>query len=646
MYNAKNGKNNNKSIVIFEQIGFFSIPLVFLYLWRNYKVIFLEIAPNLEKNNIFKKKFVSGQIKRISFFDYDLISLYHLNNKLIADIERIYEDEVKNSLEIFLERWIKTPHIHAVYKKALCYKLITLYRMDYILTTLHATEKKEIIFIPDEIYYTFKQYPFGKNVFNQGFITIPFWAKVSCSFLTGIQKLFSLIIIVLLPLWILFQIGIPSIKKRERKHYQVGIRVSSDDWALNNRYRSFDFLIDGKCLNNENTLFCIEEKIPDQYREKLKERKYCTVELKKSLKGSDFSFIFKNIIGNFGPAWINILVRTLGQSSFITMLTAEIFYKYLIWSKFLDNYHLNHYVSYNEYLPADIVRFITFDQDNTQTWFYNHSCGTFDFITPQDQEEIFDYLFIYYSYHHFIVWGQKMESYYRKHPHFIRNFDRLGCFWSEHAMLAKNNKSSSELNLLVKRKFSKNEVKHPQKIIGVFDTSFTETCPYGYEDMAQFVDGIFKLLDDFPDICVVFKNKKTLDFLSGWEPRILHYYKKIWLHPRCFFTGEEFTDPSETTGISDLVISAPFTSPTIEALGSRTRAIYYDATGKFQGCYYDHIPNLVAHNYLELKELVTYWLFKNTEPEFDAFLETYIKGELDEFVDGKAITRFRVCLST
>ena len=112
-------------------------------------------------------------------------------------------------------------------------------------------------------------------------------------------------------------------------------------------------------------------------------------------------------------------------------------------------------------------------------------------------------------------------------------------------------------------------------------------------------------------------------------------------YPRCYTTTGSQSDPSEVTAISDLVVSACFTSVTVEALGARKRAIYFDATGKFRNLYFDRFPRFVAHSTDELIDLVRYWLYENSEQEFTAFLETYIKGELESYLDGKAITRFR-----
>lgn len=320
-------------------------------------------------------------------------------------------------------------------------------------------------------------------------------------------------------------------------------------------------------------------------------------------------------------------------------LTLEIMYKSLLWSKFLEDFRIQHYVVFNDDLPADIVRYIHCDQNNTQTWFYMHSCGTNDYFTPPGREDVLDTLWAFYATHHFVIWGRKMENYYKKHPNYIKNFDRFGSLWSELIRCAQERLTSNVPRIKINEKCS------PQKIIGVFDTSFTETCPLSYKDMVLFVEGLLQLLDDFPDIGIIFKNKVSLKFLSEHVPQIIPYYQKLKDHPHCYFPDVENTDPAEFAAASDLVISAPFTSPSIEALGAGIKAIYYDASNRFPGCYFDRFPRFVAHNYDELKDYVEYWLYKTTPGEFEMFLNTHIKGEIHEHLDGKAITRFRQQLS-
>ncbi len=102
--------------------------------------------------------------------------------------------------------------------------------------------------------------------------------------------------------------------------------------------------------------------------------------------------------------------------------------------------------------------------------------------------------------------------------------------------------------------------------------------------------------------------------------------------------------PSEPIAASDLVISFPFTSASVEALGARKKAVYYDAPDKFRGSFYDRIPGLVCHSYKELFNRVDELLFKVDKEEYDAYLDETVKGKIGPYLDGKALTRFRELL--
>jgi hypothetical protein len=95
-----------------------------------------------------------------------------------------------------------------------------------------------------------------------------------------------------------------------------------------------------------------------------------------------------------------------------------------------------------------------------------------------------------------------------------------------------------------------------------------------------------------------------------------------------------------------MIISVGYTSTNAEALGAGVKAIYYDVPGRDIGYqyYFNRYPRFVAHNYDELKQLIHYWLYECSEQDFNLFLNTYVKGEIDPYLDGKAIDRIQTLL--
>jgi hypothetical protein len=183
-----------------------------------------------------------------------------------------------------------------------------------------------------------------------------------------------------------------------------------------------------------------------------------------------------------------------------------------------------------------------------------------------------------------------------------------------------------------------------QKLIAVFDSTYENLSRTTYQDGVDFALAIQRLLEDQPDIFVVWKEK----IRAGYYPKdgdfgLVALYAKMAAHPRCFFTGFEVS-PSEVSAICDLTISFPFTSTTVEALGAGAKAIYYVPNDIFSGSHFEKIPHLVVRNYPKLRETVNTLLHDTSDDEYSQYLQRYAKGQIEAFVDGKALTRFRQLL--
>ena len=253
----------------------------------------------------------------------------------------------------------------------------------------------------------------------------------------------------------------------------------------------------------------------------------------------------------------------------------------------------------------------------------------------------------YLFYDNFISWGKKLSSFYKSHPNNIFNFIDIGCLWSEHARRIIETEDFPEKIKEIRAKYKQNGGSS-KKIVGVFDTSFgaygEKTVPLTFYDMKCFLEGILNLADERKDLVFLVKPKNPWDYITEESPEIIPYYTKMKTKSG-FYLLNDLQTPSPVNAICDLTISACFTTTAVEALGFGKKAIYFDATGRFKGYYYDRFPNFVAHGYKELVNLVDYWLYKIKDDEFSEYIDRHIKGELDPYADGFAITRFRELLT-
>jgi polysaccharide biosynthesis PFTS motif protein len=225
------------------------------------------------------------------------------------------------------------------------------------------------------------------------------------------------------------------------------------------------------------------------------------------------------------------------------------------------------------------------------------------------------------------------------HKNRVSNFLNVGCLWSEHIRDISDKEAYEEPLGSIRLECKKNH----KKIISVFDTSFGGQSFLNSDDMECFLKGILRLSEERRDLFFIIKPKFALDIGRIKFSKILAYYKDMMTR-QDFYVFEDLCDPSGLIAVSDLSISACFSSTTKEAWGTRKKAIYYDATGLWRGAPSDYLPCIVAHSYEKLAAFVDYWLYKITDKEWDVYIEKYIRPGIDPYCDGRGITRFRELL--
>jgi len=141
---------------------------------------------------------------------------------------------------------------------------------------------------------------------------------------------------------------------------------------------------------------------------------------------------------------------------------------------------------------------------------------------------------------------------------------------------------------------------------------------------------------------VVLKEKRTIVYARAGE-KLKKALALLESHPRCYVAPYRMT-PAEVIAHSDLVVSSPFTSPTVEALSARKRAVYYDPTGKFETTFYTNIPGLVCHGFASFKQRVKDLLYHTSEEMYGEYLDNWVKNTLDTHLDGRGLYRFRSLL--
>lgn len=631
----------SKKIVIFENIDYSSLLFVFYCIFRREQVLFFAVDARLENTNLFKAWLAKGKIERITGRGSDLEQIYLPHKYALGVIDAAYKIFSQNSKSITLMvKLLRSEMIHALYKKLLVervynFYIIHLYINEFV--KMHK-ENKNICFVSQDYMFIMKLLNrAGKEAQIDSNIHIPSFSYSMGFISNNAIKALNTIRLLALPIRLLLRIRKVSANEEPLKEYQLGIRIYTHDIGFYYKYRKINFLLDGDKLNANNTLFCVETPVSGEYARKLDENKYIAVDMSKLLKNINWKFLKSFFLGTLFPYWARLVVLFFKEERETIKASTEILFAYITWNRFLELYHFGHYVVYNDFGAFSVVRNILFAEKEIHTWYYIHSCNDIGVMTRSNTNNFRDYAYSFMNYDTLLVWGDKMKRYQSSHDGYIREYLNIGCLWSEHIRIASEKNEGAKLKEAVVKKLGIS----PKKIIAVFDTSYG-----GSENLIKskeielFFEGIIGILDGHPDYAVILKNKWRWDALVVKSPDAKIIYRDINAHSRCYVINEDYADPNDVVAASDLVISICFTSPTVEALGARKKAIYYDATGIFKGYFYDDFPNLVAHGEAELECLVNYWL-DLPDQEFESYLDTHIKGEIDAYVDGKAISRFR-----
>jgi len=327
--------------------------------------------------------------------------------------------------------------------------------------------------------------------------------------------------------------------------------------------------------------------------------------------------------------------------------------RFLLWKVILNSVKFDNYITFNDEGVHHIGRNILLKKKNIKTWYYAHS-NSFGFELSERVEDFSSkrhWLWSFLCYDFYVGWNNKMITYQKLHHQEIGKYYNVGCLWSECIC---NNMKAFDLNsFLFNHGVENNQTTKKFKVISFFDTTFFDgiTSPAPLADGVKFYKDVFSILQQMPDLFVIVKEKKTIG-LYGDQRSYLYSHnhedfvdilKKLRRLKNCCVVGDD-ADPVSIISISDLVVTYAFSSSTIEALGARKKAIFYDPMAKFSCNCYKTIPDFIANNYQELKCLIRKLLYKVTDKEYEEYLQDKILNEVEDYLDGKGITRFRELL--
>ncbi len=620
--------------IVFENLGFLHLGAVLGYALVGYRVLYLRsnwkgaarFAQRLSlKDPLYLRSNPAGD-KAFVFTD-SLYEAVFLQDPLVSKMQALYEEE----------------RIHLVFKKYLNMLLEQYFHYLYLGERIQDSlpEGTEISFVPERVPsgslppVTGADLPPWNLPFLKGkawermtppfAFKIPWWVRARGRALEilDLARIFSETLLCFL--W-KFLFGKRGAKAPAVYPFAIAIIAPVREFA--NPFRGYDMLLDGEKIRKDNTLFVPIAHLTPLQRRTLASKGLALAEIPGRPSRTLFFRLMRSGYSVFLGLW--------KTPWWIARVSTYSWRDYGIWKSFLEQYDIRHFISYNELSFRPVARNLLFSQHKIQTWYYTDTVNTSNiYLFRPGQGPYRQSIWGYLLYDHFISWNKSLSEYHQKHHQSIGRYHDVGCLWSEHLRLLKEGRIPSPL----RERFSKLDLASGRKIVAVFDSSYHPDSITNYKDGIAFVRGIARLLDELPDLCVIWKEKKPRELLKKLDLEMYHAYQELSRHPRLWFCGYNVA-PAEALSLCDLAISFPFTSVTVEALGARVKAIYYDPNDKLRRTYAAQVPGLVTHGFEQLKRRVED-LTRTHPEEYDRYLDQFILGHWEPYLDGKGLTRFR-----
>lgn len=645
-----------QKVTVFEELNCYMKPLIRLYSILGRKAYYLRLSPESSGASWIKQYIQKGFIAKLDgAHDLSSTAIGYYADPAYANIEKLASLILSNDLAVrILVRLYEDKKVYDVFKKGLLDYLQRFYYINFITRKIEDFfPEGKILFVQSLEKFRYRGSILGSGEYKRLYslikkngalfyetkrIVFPWWFRL-LSFFDKSRRYINIVISITGFMLFSFFIGLFNFLKPKAgsfKKYKFAVLIT-DERLFNNRIQKIDFLIDGEYIKKEDTLFIYWKKLKKASRSYLMQNGLnftdnlaCGISLKNSLKAIKYAFLALAA----APFYIN---KIFALESFRLAVVS-----FAMWKSFVDQYRIGNLVSYCDSSAHSIARNMTFSQAQTKTWYYLHSVNWNNvFISPERTNfPLYSHLIGFLFYDYCITWSQDSIDYFRMHHQDIKKYISVGCLWSSHIKEIEDGRIKSDLFLSIAQKGFNSS----HRLVSVFDSTYVDDSITTYDDGLLFLEGICRLLDDIPSLFIIFKEKTPREVIRRYSQKMFEGLGKLERHPRCYMPQSSMS-PSEPIALSELVVSFPFTSATVEALGARKKALYYDAADKFRGSFYDKVPGLVCHNYKELLYRVEELLFSTDREKYGLYLEKSIKANIEPYLDAKALTRFRELLA-
>ncbi|MBI3954329.1 MAG: polysaccharide biosynthesis PFTS motif protein [Chloroflexi bacterium] len=618
--------------IVFEQLTSLYWTAVWWYRLRRYRVYYLQKSPGRRLGAWLVRQEAGGGVRLLTLRE----PLYKWNNPAADAAFEATEAQyhARYDQHRLVQRAVAElgdDAAHLAYKKGFAQALEPLFSHRLLSERVRDAlpDAQRLLFVPAQAQYSGGAWRGQPPPVQNPLWSYPWWVRFGGALRRGAEQWVGLALVLKG-----LAKGLRRARRRPPEPADFAVMIVAPAREFANDVRGVDFLLDGKEIRRDNTLFIPLTRLAPDHRRELSRRQLRVAAPDGSLTGSAALRLAR---WTLRLAW-----SSLQEPAWLTRITGVLVHDYWAWATFLDRCPVRNLVSYADFGLRHYGRNLALRRTGATTWYYTDATNTNDaFYTKSDGLPHRHWYWDYLLYDNFISWGPRYTRYMRMHGQGVRRYFEVGCMWSEHVALMRSGAIPSRLPELLRAARW-----HPGlKLIAVFDSTYDNDTMTTYADGEAFAAGICQLLEARRDVFVVFKEKKPRGYhvAHGSGGRLEALYAELEAHERCCFIGPRASG-AELIACADLTVSFPFSSTTLEAVGARRRGLFFDPNSKYPSSYFNRVPGLVARGWTELSRRVDE-LLAMTDAEYGAYLERHVKGDLDPFLDARGLSRFRALLT-
>lgn len=416
------------------------------------------------------------------------------------------------------------------------------------------------------------------------------------------------------------------------------IRSYGEDWGLDRgeqpRLRNLDFVVDDQVVTAAEVAVWLEEGVPADRRGQLEERGYAV------LARRDLAVGLLGFVRRFLPSLVaatGLFARIAVAERWWAEPVRRLLSERLLWSEVARKARPRVLLALNDIHPDGIARTFALRREGCLTVEYEFSSH---WLTDE-HGWIPDYVYGFAVLDAIVSWGPLHSDHFRNHRGAIGEFWEVGCLWSEHARVVRDDRSLGDRYRSVLRITYGMNLQDYEHVVGVFDTSTASF--FGPDDMVAFYAGVAVLAARMPRVAFLCKPKRPPESVFDRGRRGASVEAALMAAPNVVVLDEYF-ETAAVVGLTDLSVNACFTSPAVESIGVGRPAIYYDPTALFPESFFRTIPGLVATDEDDLCARVETLLGLDENARAADLRDRF--AELEGHFDGLAITRLRRRLRT